>query len=421
MSLAKIRERKIYQLLAARAEGLPLLHCMGSTLYSVLFGLPAIFKAKSAGQVLRWFRGGRKSVVFFCAIPSHYQNIIGIPAALKLARPDLNVIVIAKFTQSECSIGDKENVPVIYGLSEYSARWFRADLFATAWVGFSRCAAPMGSRSIHMLHSLVGVEGVYQAHHFDSCDYVFCASAEQELDFRKLAHKRNLTNLNIVRGGYPKLDLQIEQSSAYEFAGPPTIVYAPTLVYSVNEGLATLVSHGAHVIQMLLNHGFRVVFRPHPISFNSQLERDAIHDICGRFASDTLFSLDTSKNYTGTYSSVTLMITDLSGTGFTFALSQGRPAIFFAPNEEAEAGLDGVHFRDRERIGRIVRNIDDLVPCIEELLKNMPEYSEQIVRYRDETIFNVGRSREAFVEAVGAILEGKESPLIQSMKMPDNA
>lgn len=412
------RARIALERVRSNVEGVAFLYCLGVQVLAIVHGIPGAVKAGIARHTLETWFSRRKLIVFFLPLEQHYLTVKGIPSRIQAALPHAEVVMLAAFPEQGNQMD--EGVQCHYEVSRFSCRLMRASLFITPWVGFSRCSIPLGAKSIHPLISLAGLEGVYAPHHFDGCDYVFCASHEQIDDFRRMRFARTISNLKLVLGGYTKLDDQLESA---RLAKPDmrTIVYAPTHAYSANMGLATVLSHAKTVVAALLNAGFKTVFRPHPASFGTVEEALVIDSIVRENESNPMFSIDRSKDYSETYSASALMITDLSGTGFTFALSQGRPAIFFAPNEEAEAGLDGVHFRDRERIGRIVRKIDDLVPCIEDLVKNMPEYSEQIARYRDETIFNVGRSREAFVEAVGAILEGKESPLIQSMKMPDNA
>jgi CDP-glycerol glycerophosphotransferase (TagB/SpsB family) len=268
-----------------------------------------------------------------------------------------------------------------------------------------------------MLVSLAGIEGVYASHHFDGCDYVVCASNEQIKDFVAFNRKRNLPQITLVKGGYPKLDQQLrEMPKRDQISLNHIVAYAPTHVYAANEGLASLLSHGKSIVRELLELGYHVVFRPHPASFGVQDEVACIDDIVASFGGNPSFSLDTSKNYNQTYSQCAVLITDLSGTGFTFALSQQRPAVFFAPNADAERGLHGVHFRDRERVGFVVRSIEDLRICVPAAIVNERVHSEQIERYRVETMFNPGRSETEITRALLAIFEGDSHPSFMQLE-----
>jgi hypothetical protein len=102
------------------------------------------------------------------------------------------------------------------------------------------------------------------------------------------------------------------------------------------------------------------------------------------------------------------MVTDLSGTGFTFSLAFGKPCIFFAPNAEAENGLRGIQFDARHRIGAVVRNTNELIGKTLELCKR--DMTDEIERFRDEIIFNVGNSAAYTVTCLEDILSGRRRP-----------
>jgi hypothetical protein len=115
-----------------------------------------------------------------------------------------------------------------------------------------------------------------------------------------------------------------------------------------------------------------------------------------------------SEDYTETYSSADLMVTDLSGTGFTFSFSFGRACVFFSANEEAERGLRGIQFEARHRIGALVRDINEMIEKTSELCNR--DMTEEIERFRDETVFNVGNSAAYIVDCLEDILSGRERP-----------
>jgi CDP-glycerol glycerophosphotransferase (TagB/SpsB family) len=148
-----------------------------------------------------------------------------------------------------------------------------------------------------------------------------------------------------------------------------------------------------------------VIFRPHPASFSDH-ERPVIDRICQLHADNPNFSLDANGDYTESYSLADLMVTDLSGTGFTFSFSFCRPTIFFVPDIEAERGLSGPQFESRHRIGAVVRNIEELIGKTAELCHR--DMAEEIERFRDETVFNVGKSASYIVDCLEDILSGRE-------------
>ena len=150
-----------------------------------------------------------------------------------------------------------------------------------------------------------------------------------------------------------------------------------------------------------------MIFRPHPLSFHDQ-DRHVIDQICQRHAGNPNFSLDANMDYTRSLSLADLMVTDFSGTGFTYSFGFGRPTIFFAPNEEAERGLSGMQFNARHRIGSVVRGVDEMIKKTSELCHR--DMTDEIERFRDEAMFNVGKSAQYIVTCLENILSGCERP-----------
>jgi CDP-glycerol glycerophosphotransferase (TagB/SpsB family) len=216
----------------------------------------------------------------------------------------------------------------------------------------------------------------------------------------------------LIPAGYPKLDLILTSRSTKrrpaEASIRRTVVYAPTHSSSLNEDLTSLWHYGETIINALLAEGHRVIFRPHPGSLDDSHDRPVIDQICQRHTDNLNFSLDTSRNYTESYSLADLMVTDLSGTGFTFSFTFGRPCIFFSPSAEAERGLRGIQFEARHRIGAVVRNVDEMIEKISELCER--DMTDEIERFRDETVFNVGKSAAYIVNCLEDILSGCERP-----------
>ena len=83
------------------------------------------------------------------------------------------------------------------------------------------------------------------------------------------------------------------------------------------------------------------------------------------------------------------MITDFSGTAYTYAFSRLRPIIFFSKNENnlINSNFNDLYFfKDRLRVGKIVQNIDNLNEEIYSVDKHIEFYSNQINLLRSERI-----------------------------------
>ena len=98
---------------------------------------------------------------------------------------------------------------------------------------------------------------------------------------------------------------------------------------------------------------FNVILRPHP--YNRYDQR--IFEIGKLFKKNSKFNYDESDNYIHTYSKSMILITDLSGTAYTYTFLTLNPVIFFSPYEEKikSYNYDKLkYFINREKIGVII-------------------------------------------------------------------
>ena len=276
-----------------------------------------------------------------------------------------------------------------------------------------RAKMPPKARVVHALMSMNSLDGTFADDAFDANDYILCAGPHQLDSFRKRAARYPaLSGKWLVPAGYSKLDLMLASHSTKRHSttrsARSTVVYAPTHNFGdINDSLTSIRQHGEAIIDRLLAEGYRVIFRPHPVSF-SDSDRPIIDHICRLHAGNPNFSLDASEDYAKSYSLADLMVTDVSGTGFTFSFTFEKPCLFFAPNVEAERELSGIQFDARHRIGAAVRDIDELIDKTAELCRR--DMTEDIARFRDETVFNVRGSAAYIADCLEDILSGRERP-----------
>ncbi len=295
-------------------------------------------------------------------------------------------------------------------------RFVESPLLVTPHVGHRRRFAPPRGKILHTLVSLTSLEGVYEDWHFDDYDYIVVAGQHQVESFERLAARRPaLRGKYLLPFGYPKLECAMQEAS---FLAPPNeqiswVVYAPTHTYSVNKHLTSLPLFGMAIVDSLLDADIGVVFRPHPESFRGS-ERIVVEKIIAKHGANPLFELDRSANYIEIYSKTNLMITDLSGTGFTYAFTFARPVVFFAHNSVAEHGFKGLQFESRECIGTVVRTIEQFGIAVAQMLEQRTARSRSITQFRDEILFPCVEPGARVARAIDTICEGGvESEWIQ--------
>jgi hypothetical protein len=350
--------------------------------------------------------------VLFCSDSIRWQNIKLVVEELHRRRPDLKVAVaIAASKDSVKDLSKLPGVTVICHALLCTLPLFDARIVYLPIPELPRSLKPAKASVVHGLMSIASIDGVYLDHHFDGFEYILCGGPHHFGAFQALLRRRpTLAGTTLVPAGYPKLDLILASQSGRPTKDPhsaATVVYAPTHVNDANEPLASLRRFGEAIVDALVAGGHRVIFRPHPLSFIDR-DRALVDRICSTHAGNPMFSLDRSKDYTETYSSADLMVSDLSGTGFTFSLTFSRPCIFFAPNAQAEQGLSGIQFECRHRIGALARNIDQLRESAAELCRR--DMTAEIERFRAEFLFNIGKSAPYIVDCLEDILTGRERP-----------
>jgi CDP-glycerol glycerophosphotransferase (TagB/SpsB family) len=244
---------------------------------------------------------------------------------------------------------------------------------------------------------------------FDAYDYILCSGTHHIDSFRALQNRRpSFGGKVLIPSGYPKLEYLMSQAStnasAKRISQKAAFVYAPTHVYKENERLASFGKYGEEIVDALIATGQHLIFRPHPTSLVDE-DCGVVDRILRKYSDDRNFTFDNSIDYIASYSSADLMITDLSGTGFTFSFAFTRPTVFFAPFQDAEQGLSGIQFDGRHRIGALARSIEEMISEIARLQKT--DLTQQIVDFRNETLFNVGHSHEYIADCVNDIVQGR--------------
>jgi len=130
----------------------------------------------------------------------------------------------------------------------------------------------------------------------------------------------------------------------------------------------SLIIEASNLIKLLLTKtNLKIIFRPYPA--NRTL--DKILQIKNRFKNCNQFIFDESDDYFNAYVSSKCLITDISGTAYTYAFFTKRPVIFYTKYEKIlnKYQFNNLnYFKDRNKIGflsssnkntlRLVLNID---------------------------------------------------------------
>ena len=191
-------------------------------------------------------------------------------------------------------------------------------------------------------------------------DHILIPSNNSKTIFEKLKLKKNMEYFEI---GYHKLNFLKKKNKKRKTKNYDTIILAPTNFNSFPK--LSMYNKIYKIINLLLaKKKYNVVFRPHPSNLNSNI----VDRIENKFSKYKNFNIDKSKNYLNTYSNSFLMITDLSGTAYTYSFLTLNPVLFFSISEDVlkKNSYNSLnYFKDRKKIGYIVNHENKLIKLIQ--------------------------------------------------------
>jgi hypothetical protein len=121
-----------------------------------------------------------------------------------------------------------------------------------------------------------------------------------------------------------------------------------------------------------------------------------ILNIIKKFKNNPHFKLDISSDYFKVYKESNFLITDLSGTAYTYALLTNNPVIFFSRNanyvnKTYYKKLN--YYKNRKKIGIIIYKIKQLKPAINKIENNRRKYSNSINNIKKKMTY-LGKSKK---------------------------
>ena len=218
----------------------------------------------------------------------------------------------------------------------------------------------------------------------------------------------------LITGGYIKLDKNLEYFEENRRKAS-ALIYAPTLsptekMKEMKNVVATY-QYSDEIIKSILDNltEYDLIYRPHP----HNLQFTEIKNIAKKYSDHPRFYFnDNIDFYMDSYSKSALMITDMSGTAYTYAFTTLRPVVFFSHNEADVKKIysDFQYFIDRNKIGYVVQSVEEMLEKIKLLLFSKDEFNSRIKEYRDSSVYNIGKSEDYFVDNIEYIIKDKNNP-----------
>tara|TARA_B100000953_G_scaffold44933_1_gene34379 strand:+ start:336 stop:1502 length:1167 start_codon:yes stop_codon:yes gene_type:complete len=268
---------------------------------------------------------------------------------------------------------------------------------------------------VYLFHSMVSTHLIYRRSAFEHFDSIFCVGNYQLDEIRSTEKLYDLKPKNLIRYGYSHLDNLLEKYSKRILLPKNNenklhILLAPSWS---DDGLFENISE--KVIDILLREGYKVTFRPHPMT--QKKSKKKINRMSEKFSKNESFLLEQNIFNFDSFLFSDIMITDWSGAALEFAFAFEKPVLFIdvpkkINNPEYEKIPQvPIEVSIREKIGKIILPTDlELIPNeIKMLYGQTKELRDKITKIRNELIFNVGESKKDGAEEIIKLLNERES------------
>ena len=227
-------------------------------------------------------------------------------------------------------------------------------------------------------------------------NYILVSYENSQKKVIEMFRKYELNNIpEILDTGYFKLDYFIKDSKKNLYDKKDSILIAPTGIDGFPE--LSIIKKLENIINELISQtNFKIILRPHPRDrANPQILKTK-----NIFSNEDRFIFDISENYIETFSRSKLMITDMSGTAYTYAYINLSPVIFFSMSENylSKNGYKNHDFYvNREKIGKVILNESELIKSINFLIENSDNYNKKILQLRKNMKYFM-KSKERVIE-----------------------
>ena len=248
---------------------------------------------------------------------------------------------------------------------------------------------------------------------FDHFDSIFCVGPHQIQEFHAIEKLYNLRQKNLVECGHSLFDKLIKLRSSSTQQNLMSKNNKKKILIAPSWGKQNLLeSGGMKLIEILLDAGYHVTVRPHPMIIKKSSK--LIKQIKKKFEKNPDFLLDINTSSFDQLLSSYALITDWSGIGYDYAFVCERPVIYIdvlkKDNTKEYDKLDLVPFEVsiRDKIGEIVsiQNLEKLPERIE-FLYGQTDFHHKIKQIRDNVVFNIGKSGQIAADEIIKIINKK--------------
>lgn len=250
---------------------------------------------------------------------------------------------------------------------------------------------------VYVFHGMVSTTMIYRLCAFDHFDALLCVGPYQIKEIRANEKLYKLKPKTLIESGYGRLDSIIEEGRNHPRSvrreGKRNILIAPT--WGDNALLETC---AFDLVDLLLENGYEVTYRPHPMTLRHR--KELLMKLQDKFSGHKNFIYETDIGSQESLHVSDILITDWSGTAIEYAFGLEHPVIFIdLPRKVNNPDYQKIHLEPfevsiRSKVGVVIPpdRLEDILSQIEKLCSNSDSLKKEIRKLRSENIFNIGTS-----------------------------
>jgi hypothetical protein len=267
---------------------------------------------------------------------------------------------------------------------------------------------------IYLPHNINSTHMVFRERAFNGYDSILCVGPHQLAEHQEAEKIYGLSPRNLIKIGYPKLDAL--RKSNREIT-PSSIEPEYRVMIAPSWGENSLFSFGCDVLlENLLDAGFRVILRPHRDTGVD--DPAALARIRSRFGGreNLVWAKDLVSDdpYFGAHA----LITDWSGSSFSFAFGAERPVLFIDMpkkiNNKDFSKFNAIPLEVslRAEMGEILstERMGDAAKILKRLCSDPDYWSRKLSQLRRTWCYNEGHSAEQAAATISE-LAGRNGPV----------
>lgn len=230
----------------------------------------------------------------------------------------------------------------------------------------------------------------YQKGSFDYFDSIAMPGAHMEPSLRELEEARGLKRKELISLGTPYFDIyQKEFDSLTDISQGNYVLVAPSW------GENNFLNHIDYdIFEILFQHGYNIIFRPHPMSF--KYEPKLIEDILEKYnegRNSLTFEVDREPSSIRSIKRSSFMVSFMSGIIFDFLFFAKAPVIIINMDEKRDMNkfeacdLKGKPWRNKpfKELCYLVDSKDSFIKALEDKkmfkVEDIDKYKNQVVNF----------------------------------------